>query len=389
MRITDLKTFIVHAYRTNWVFVKLYTDAGIDGVGEGTVEMWEQTVATAIEELGRYIIGKDPFAVEQHVALMHRDSYWRSGVILRSAISAIEAALLDIKGKALGVPVYELLGGKCRDRVRAYGNGWFAGASTGSEFAEKAEQAVEIGFTALKWDPFGTAYMNLSPQELARAEAIVKHVRDRVGDETDLIIEAHGRFNVPTAVRVGQVLAPYNPLWYEEPLPPESVDALADMRARVTIPIATGERFYERFRFEELLIRKAADIVQPDVSHAGGLLECQKIAALAESHYVPMCPHNPSGPVAMAMTLHLAAATPNFYLLEMMVTDVPWRHQVVRESLEFVDGHVVISDAPGLGVELDEEAAQQFPYEPRDLRHYKGTLTHIRPVDAVPYYRVS
>jgi len=389
MKITALKTFVVYAYRCNWVFVKLYTDAGISGVGEGTVEHREPTVASAIEELGRYLVGEDPFAIERHLEILHRDSYWRTGVILRSALSAIEAALFDIKGKALGVPVYELLGGLYRDAVPAYANGWFAGASRPEEFAAKAVAAAEIGFTGLKFDPFGSAYMQLTPAGRSRAVDIVAAVRRAVGEAVDLLIEVHGRLDVPTAIMMGQRLAAFSPFWFEEPVPPESIAALAEVRARIPIPVASGERLFDRFGFEAMLRAGAADIFQPDVCHVGGLLEAKRIADLARTVYKPVSGHNPNGPVANAMTLHLAASTPNFSLLETMLSDVPWRAEVVREDLRFKGGAMSVPSSPGLGVELDEEAALRYPYRPCPFRHYSGALTEIRPPEAIPFYRVE
>lgn len=389
MKITDLKTFVVYAFRCNWVFVKLYTDAGICGVGEGTVEKREPTVASAIEELGRYLIGQDPFAIEQHCEIINRDSYWRTGVILRSALSAIEAALFDIKGKALGVPVYELLGGLCRDRVKAYANGWFVGAREPGQFAERAAAAAESGFRALKFDPFGSAYMQMEPAERKRAVAVVRSVRETVGDAVDLLIEVHGRLDVPTAVMMGRKLAEFDPFWYEEPVPPESIEALAEVRSRIPVAVAAGERMFDRFRFEDMLRARAADVYQPDVCHVGGLLEMKRICAMARTAYKPVSAHNPLGPIGNAMTLQIAASTPNFSMLETMMTDVPWRGEVVRENLRFVDGCITVPDAPGLGVELDEDAALRYPYRPCPARHYTNTLTDIRPPDAVPFYALG
>jgi len=333
MKITDLRTFVVYAYRCNWVFVKLYTDSGLSGVGEGTVEHREPTVASAIEELGRYLIGQDPFSIEKHCEILNRDSYWRSGVILRSALSAIEAALLDIKGKALGVPVYELLGGMCRDRVKAYANGWFAGASQPDQFADKAAVAAEAGFRALKFDPFGSAYMQMEPEERRRTVNVVRSIRDAVGDDVDLLIEVHGRLDVPTAISMAHKLSEFSPFWYEEPVPPESIQALAEVRSRIPIPVAAGERVFDRFRFEEMLQAGAADIYQPDVCHVGGLLELKRICDMARTSYKPVSAHNPNGPVANAMTLHVAASTPNFTMLETMMSDVAWRSEVAPEDL--------------------------------------------------------
>ena len=310
MKITGLKTFVVHAFRCNWVFVKLETSDGISGIGEATVEMREPTVASAVEELGRYLIGKDPFAIEHHISIMHRDSYWRSGVLLRTALSAVEGAMFDIKGKALGVPVYELLGGRCRDRVKCYANGWFAGARTPAQFGAKARAAVELGFRALKFDPFGSAYRQLEPAERRVAYEVVAAIRDAVGPDVDLLIEVHGRLDVPTAIAMAKDLEPLKPFWYEEPVAPDSLDALAEVRRRISIPVASGERFFEPNRFAEALRLEAIDYLQPDVCHVGGLLETKRVASLAMMYEKSVSPHNPNGPVCNAMTLHSAASTP-------------------------------------------------------------------------------
>jgi len=389
LRITDLKVFVVYAFRCNWVFVKIYTDASIDGVGEATLEGREPTVASAIEELGRYLIGQDPFAIERHLDVMNRDSYWRSGAVLRTALSGVEAALFDIKGKALNVPVYELLGGKYRDRVQAYANGWFTGASTPDQFARKLDSALALGFRAVKFDPFGTAYMQMDPAERRRAVEVTRALRCAGGEDIDLLVEVHGRLDVPTAVMMAHQLAPFSPLWYEEPVPPESLHALEDVRSRIPIPVAAGERIFDRFGFQELLTRNAADVLQPDVCHVGGMLELKRICELARTFYKPVSAHNPNGPVANAMTLHVAAATPNFTLLETMASDVPWRSEVIREESELIDGCMVVPDRPGLGIELAEEAALRHPYQPCPFRHYTGALTEIRPPDAVPFFHAK
>ncbi|HUT95663.1 MAG TPA: galactonate dehydratase [Thermoguttaceae bacterium] len=386
MKITDLKTYVVHCYRTNWVFIKIGTDEGISGVGEATLEMKEKAVEAAVLELKDYLLDKDPREIERHFHVMYRDSYWRTGPVLMSALSAVEMALWDISAKELRVPVYRLLGGKCNDRVRAYANAWFAGAKTPDAFAERAKAAVARGFQALKWDPFGSAHMNISTKELDDALAIVGTVRNAVGSAVDLLIEGHGRFNVPAACTIARELEPFRPLFFEEPIPPDNLDALADVRAKSRISIAAGERLYHRCRFRELLEKRAADVIQPDVSHAGGLSECRKIAAMAEVYQLPFAPHNPCGPIANAATLQLAACTPNFYLLETMATDVPWRKDLTTESLVFQDGYFEIPDRPGLGIELNEEAFADHPYQPRPLRHYRGDLTDIRPPEAAPYF---
>lgn len=387
MKVTEIRTFLCHAYRTNWVFVKVLTDAGVYGVGEATLEMREQTVAAAVKELERGLRGRDPHQIEAFWHDAYRDAYWRGGAVLMSALASVEMALWDIKGKVLGVPVYQLLGGKIRDAVPCYANGWFAGSKTPEEFASKAKTAVGAGFRGLKWDPFGSAYLNLSRQEFHAAIECIAAVKDAVGDQADLLIEGHGRFNIPTAVRIGQALEPFGVLWFEEPIPPDNLEGLAEVKRRVRVPIAAGERLYSRWDYRTLFRLDAADFIQPDVSHAGGIMEIKKIAAMAECHHIPLCPHNPSGPVANAATLQLAACIPNFHVLETMATDVTYRGEVCREAVGFANGMMSIPDAPGLGVDINEEAIAEHPYEPRDLRHYTGKLTEIRPRDAQGYFQ--
>ena len=387
MKVTAIKTFVCHAYRTNWVFVKVMTDSGLYGVGEATLEYREPTVVQAIMELERYLIGKDPHNIEAFWHDACRDAYWRGGVVLMSALAGVEMALWDIKGKDLGVPVYKLLGGKVRDSVKCYANGWFAGAKTPEEFAEKAKIAVENGFSGLKWDPFGKAYLNIDPKSLNDALDCVAAGKDAVGDKVYLIIEGHGRFNVPTAVRIGNALEKFGILWFEEPIPPDDKKGIAWVRSKIATPVSGGERLYSRFEYADYLRMECADFWQPDVSHAGGIMEVRKIASMAEAHYIPVCPHNPSGPVANAATLQLAACTPNFYLLETMSSDIPWRADVSTERVKFENSEMFIPDLPGLGIDINEEEIAKHPYECRNLRHYAGTLTDIRPADSKGYFR--
>jgi galactonate dehydratase len=374
MKITGLKVFVANVSRTNFVFVKLYTDAGIDGVGEATLEWKTLTVVAALEELERVLVGRDPFASDALIEQLHRDSYWRTGAVFRTALGAIDAALLDIKGKALGVPVFELLGGKHRERIKCYANHWFFGATTAAEYAAKARGAVGMGYRALKWDPFADYSLEMTKQQLHRSVEIVAAVRDAVGPDVDLMLDVHGRFNVPSAIAMCKAMAPYDLTWIEEPVPPEAIDALADVRANSPVPIAAGERWYEPGRFLEALSKKAVDIVQPDVSHAGGLSETKRIAHLAHEHMIPVAPHNPVGPVMNAMTLHTAVAIPNFMVFETVSVDVPWRKELVRETLVFDSGELLAPTAPGLGVELIEEACTRYPYQAHDVPLFDGSI---------------
>lgn len=386
MKITDIKTFVVDCFRTNWVFVKVYTDEGICGVGEGTLEYKEKALCGAVEHIKNYLTGKDPRTIEKHYHDIYRDAYWRGGAVLMSALSAVECALWDILGKSLGVPVYQLLGGKVNEDCRIYVNGWFSGAKTPDEFAEKAKAAVKRGVTAMKWDPFGKSYMQISNKGLDIALECVAKVREAVGNDVDLLIEGHGRFDVPTGIKIAKELEQFKPMWFEEPVPPDNIDALKAVRDKSPVAISAGERLYTRFDYNKLFALRAADYIQPDVSHAGGIAELKKIAAAAEANYIPFAPHNPSGPVANAATLQLAACCPNFCILEIMYSDVDYRKKVTNENLVYENGRIQIGDKPGLGIELNEEECLKHPYVEHNLRHYTGALTDIRPPKTEFYF---
>lgn len=386
MKVTDIKCFAVDCFRTNWVFVKVYTDEGISGVGEATLEYKEKALLGAVEHIKEYLVGKNPLNIERHYHDIYRDAYWRGGPVLMSALSAVETALWDILGKSLGVPVYQLLGGRANDKVRIYVNGWFAGAKTPEEFGEKAAEAVKRGVTAMKWDPFGKNYMNISNAELNTALERVDAVRRAVGDKIDLLIEGHGRFDVPTGIKIAKELEQFNPMFFEEPVPPDNLEALKAVRDKSPVAISAGERLYGRRDYKNLFEMRAADYIQPDISHAGGIMELKKIASVAETYYIPFAPHNPSGPVANAATLQLAACCPNFEILEIMYSDVTWRKDVTNEQLEYKDGYITIPDKPGLGIEIDEGECLKHPYQPHTLRHYTGALTDIRPAKTEFYF---
>ena len=386
MKITDIRTYNVFSFRTNFVFVEIYTDEGLSGLGEGTLEYKENALLGAIEDIKRVLIGQDPMEIERITSLLYRDSYWRVGPVLQSAISAVEMALWDIKGKYYNAPVYELLGGRVRDRVRMYANGWFSGAREPEDFAKAALAAKEKGVTALKWDPFGSAYMFMDAQQFSHSIEIVEAVRGAVGSSVDLLIEGHGRFDIATGIKIANALKPFDPYFFEEPTPPDSLDAMAEVRRKSPVPIAGGERIYSLTQFKEFLIKGCADFAQPDVSHCGGIMAVKKMAAMAETFYVAMAPHNPSGPVANAASLTLAANLSNFRILEIMLTDVSWRKELTDEEVVFSKGDIMIPCRPGLGLNLNAAACAEHPFEPVNLRHYGGTLTDIRPAGMTSYY---
>lgn len=367
MKIIDVKTLIAHAIWRNFIFVKVFTDEGIVGVGEASLEWNELAVAGAIRSLSPLVIGKDPSQIEDLWRSMFRDPYWRGGPVITTALSGIEQALWDIAGKRLGVPVYQLLGGKCRERLRAYANAWYAGAITPEDFAERAVRTVEKGYSALKWDPFGAVDLIMSYEEKRRTVEIVRAVRRAVGEQIDLLIEVHGRLNPSTAIEMARELEEFRPYWYEEPVPPDNLEALAKVSSAISIPIATGERLYTKYGFRELLTLQAADIIQPDLCHAGGILEVKKIAAMAEAWYIPVAPHNPNGPVGTAATVHFGASTPNFLILEYFCEDEEWLSEIVEEPIHFEKGEVILPERPGLGIELNEAGIAKRPFQPVNL----------------------
>lgn len=389
MKVTAIKTFICNAFRTNFVFVKVETDSGLHGWGEATLEYKELTVQAAIHDLESYLIGKDPHNIEAFRHDCYRDAYWRGGPVLMSALAGVEMALWDIKSKALGVPCYQLLGGKVRDSVPIYVNGWFSPAKTPDEFAEKAKEVAAKKFLGCKWDPFGKAWQQISKHDLNSAMECIAKVAEVVGEDVQLLIEGHGRFDIPTAVKIGRRLEEFDIFWFEEPIPPDDKEGMKQVKDRVRVSIAAGERLYNRYEYRQFFELGCSDYIQPDISHAGGLFEMRMLGAEAEARHIGFCPHNPSGPVANAATLQLAACVPNFVMLEMMMTDVPYRAEICDEDLTIKGGRMVIPDRPGIGIDLNEKELLKHPYIRTELRHYRGDLTNIRPVDAVPYYKME
>jgi galactonate dehydratase len=367
MKITGLQSFVVGAAWRNLIFLRLETDEGITGCSEATAHNKTAPMLAYLEEVRtRYVVGSDPFDIERLFSRMFRLDYTYGGTIQTTALSAIEIACWDIIGKSLGQPVWRLLGGRCRDRIPAYANGWYTADREPQKFAECAQAAVKKGYKALKFDPFGTGGLELSREEKIRSIAMVDAVRDAVGPDIELFIEAHGRFSPRTAISMALALERFDPGWYEEPVPPEDVRSLVEVKNRIGIPIATGERAYTRYGFRDLIEMRAADILQPDVIHAGGFLETKKIAAMAEPCYLSVAPHNSAGPGCTTASVHLAACTPNFKIQETFDDfSEPWLRDVVRGAPQVTDGFFDLPTRPGLGIELDEEVIREHPPQER------------------------
>jgi galactonate dehydratase len=371
LRVTRVETFLIGGSWRNWLIVKVETDSGLHGVGEATLEGKEATVDAAVRELARYIVGKDAFGIERHFQEMYRRAFYAGGEVLNSAISGVETALWDIKGKALGVPVYELLGGKTRDRIKLYANGWYRQGMSPSEFAGAARKVIGLGAKGLKFNPWGGRpgidFHRLENRILNTGIECVEAVRSAVGPDIDLYIDCNGIFQTTgNAIRAAPAVERFNIGFFEEPVPHENLDEMAYVRKKIDIPVATGERLFTPYVFQQLLERDGADIVQPDMSHCGGILSAFRIAAIADSHYAAFTPHNPNGEVSYAAGVQLAACVPNFFALEHFPPE-PWRFQVCRTEMKVEDGWLEIPDRPGLGVEFDEKAAAAHPYEPVDL----------------------
>jgi len=370
MKVTSLKTVVVNAQMRNWVFVKVETgQAGLFGWGEASLEWKTRAVVGAVEDFAPMVVGEDPGRIEHIFQKLYRQSFWRLGVIGMSAISAIEQALWDIKGKLLGVPVYELLGGRVRDKVRMYthlGGGDMKAVYETFDpgpLIELAQQVIASGYTALKvvFVPYSEPLEGIG--KIKRFAQLMGKLRAAVGEEIDIMIDFHGRTYPAMAVQYINAIEEFRPYFCEEPVPPGNVEALLEVRQAVRVPIATGERLVGRDQFRPLFEKRACHVIQPDLCHCGGLLEARKIAAMAETYQIGVAPHNPLGPVANAVALQFALSTPNFLIQEDMLTDVPWRWEVVKSSLQTARGYWLPTNAPGLGIEVDETAAKRHPFQ--------------------------
>jgi len=370
MKITDIKTVVVNAQMRNWVFVKVETDqAGLYGWGEGTLEWKTRAVTGCVEDLKPMLVGRDPTRIEFLWQIMYRLSFWRLGVIGTTAMSAIEQACWDILGKELGVPVYRLLGGRVRERVRMYthlGMGEMKAVYETVEagpLIDRAHAVIEKGYRAVKVVivPFSLPLTGLPA--VTHFAAMMQRLREAVGPEIDIMVDFHGRTTTGQAIEYIRAVEEYHPLFCEEPVPPENPEALLEVRRSVRVPIATGERLATRWEFRRVCEMQACHVLQPDLSHCGGLMEARKIASMGETYLMGVAPHNPNGPIANVVALHFDLATPNFLIQEDMLGDVPWRFDVVEADLRSTEGHWLPPEKPGLGVEVNEVEARKHPFQ--------------------------
>lgn len=344
LKITKLETFLV---KPRWLFLKIHTNAGITGLGEPITEGRAQTCAEAVAEIAPYLVGKDPRAVAHHWQAIYRHAFYRGGPILTSALSGIDMALWDIKGKALGVPVYELLGGPTRNRVRVY-------AHANMSDPQRVKNALAQGFTAFKTGPAKrrpARYVE-TPAEVQYAAEKFAEFRKFVGDNVDIGIDFHGAISPAHAKMLIKALEPHNPMFIEEPCQAQNHDVMAEIARGTHLPIATGERVFTKWGFREVLEKKAATILQPDLCHAGGITEVRLIAGMAEAYYAAVAPHNPLGPISLAAGVQIAASIPNFLIQE----QVSLGEGYIKQPFKVREGYLELPTAPGLGIELDENA---------------------------------
>ena len=361
IKITDLHVMRMGSEGTNnWMFVKIETNAGIHGWGEASLQYKDDALLGEFSAFKHFLLGKNPFEIERIWTSLYRRVTWSGGPVTTSAISAIDLALWDIKGKALGVPVYELLGGKSHDKIRMYANGWPRKSNTPEGIAEDVKRVVDQGYEALKFYPFRGAQV-AKLDRIQHGVALVEAAREAAGSQIEIGIDIRARLNIWSARRVAQELEPYNIAWMEEPILWDNPEALAQFAREVNVPIATGEQLYTRWDFRALLELNAVGIIQPDICHAGGITELKKIAAMAETYYVTVAPHNSNGPISTIASLHLDLCIHNSLMQEIFVSSIERYNKVLTQPIEVIDGHCVPPEGPGWGVELREDVVEQHP----------------------------
>jgi galactonate dehydratase len=385
MKIVDITTIVVNAQMRNWVFVKVQTDvAGLHGWGEATMEWKTRAVVNCVEDLKPMILGRDPARIDFLWQILYRHSYFRLGSIGMTAISAIEQACCDILAKSLDIPVYQLLGGKVRDKIRMYthlGCGEISAVYESFESSKVIERALAVreqGYTALKvvFVPYSRPLEGIPA--IKHFAKLVGDLRSTVGDDVDIMIDFHGRTTTGQAIQYINAIEELRPLFCEEPVPPENPEAMLEVRRSVNVPIAAGERLSTRWGFRRLCELGACHVLQPDLSHCGGLREARRIADMGETYYMGVAPHNPNGPVANAAALHFGLSTPNLLIQEDMLGDVPWRFDVVETEIERKDGYWLPLEKPGLGIEVNEREAAKHPFQQEILQqmifHLDGSV---------------
>jgi len=371
MKITSIEPIIVGAptpgcgllSNRNYVFVKVHTDAGITGLGEATLEGYDNTIKGLLKDLEGLLIGEDPTRIEYLTQVMIRQKFWKGGILKGTAVAGVELALWDILGKSVNLPVYKLVGGACRDKIRVYANGWSGGATDPVQIKDKAQEAMASGYRAFKFS-LAVASWPLNDRQLIRKIAAAAAViRDAVGPDCPLMFDGHGRHDADLAIKIAAALEEFDLYFFEEPVQPEDVEAMAKVAASAPMPLATGERLSLKTEFRAFLERGAVSIVQPDLAHCHGFGEGLKVAHLADAFSAWVAPHCPMSPVITAISLHLDAVAPNFLIQERLYLN-DWRNQVITEPLVVKDGFLPLNDKPGWGIELDEDLCAAHPEIP-------------------------
>lgn len=378
MKIIDIRHHLIHpGAGKNLCFVRIDTDEGIHGWGECYTQADRDVQITAhIDMLKRYLIGRDPTNIKHFMQMVYDDFAGRRGAMdLWCAVSGLEHAMWDILGKVSGQPVYKLLGGPVRSKIRVYANGWGGGGWDSADLADRASQIVESGFTALKFDPIPGPWRTFVSKDVERqAVENVRAVRQAVGTDVDILVEMHRRLAPMHAVKIARGIEEYEPFWYEEPVLAENIDALASAKQNINIPVVTGEELYTKFEFREVFEKQAADIINPDVCNVGGILELKEIAAMAEPYFVVVSPHNyNSTTLGLAATVNASATMPNFLITEYFVNFEELGKDIATTPFEVENGYINLPESPGLGIDLDEESLAKYPYQEfpkRAIREY-------------------
>lgn len=389
MKITDIKVFrmatpVHKTAGTNWLFVRIDTDEGISGWGEGSLQYKDAALEAEILDFGKFLEGKDPRRIDWIWTSLYRRVTWAGGPVSMSAISAIDLALWDIKAKSLGIPVWELAGGMHRDKLRVYANGWFEElieanpdpdpvANPSRQSAEKyAAGALALknqGWTALKFYPFGGPQV-ITPERMHHGIEVVRSVREAVGPNMEIGIDIRARIDPFSAGRVAQKLEEFNIAWMEEPILYDNVEAMAEFARSVNVPVSTGEQLYNRWEFRPLLATNTVRMIQPDICHCGGFSEIRKIATMAEAHFVPVAPHNSNGPISTLASLHLGMSIPNSFMQEIFVSFFDRYQEVLTSPVDITDGFATVPAGPGWGADIDLDVLEKFP--PADFIQIEG-----------------
>jgi len=368
VKIIDIRHHLIHpGAGKNLCFVRIDTDEGIHGWGECYTQADRDVQITAhIDMLKRYLIGRDPTNIKHFMQMVYDDFAGRRGAMdLWCAVSGLEHAMWDILGKVSGQPVYKLLGGPVRSKIRVYANGWGGGGWDSADLADRASQIVESGFTALKFDPIPGPWRTFVSKDVERqAVENVRAVRQAVGTDVDILVEMHRRLAPMHAVKIARGIEEYEPFWYEEPVLAENIDALASAKQNINIPVVTGEELYTKFEFREIFEKQAADIINPDVCNVGGILELKEIAAMAEPYFVVVSPHNyNSTTLGLAATVNASATMPNFLITEYFVNFEELGKDIATTPFQVENGYINLPESPGLGIDLDEESLAKYPYQ--------------------------